>query len=301
MADVSGFLDLRRLRYFQAIVGAGSLSGAARALHVAQPALTHHVNELEQAIGAPLLLRRHDGIEPTEAGRILDEHAGRILADVATAEQALLALGRRDAPPIRLRIGIISSLVAQITPPLVQACARELPHVSLGIIEARTRHSTEMIQSGQVDLSVHLPGSDAAVERPLAMERLYLACRGEGGVGDPVAFRDALAGPLVLPGPGNPLRSFIERAAEREGFALKVAVDIDGPSPRRQAVIAGLGNTIVGAHTIRSWEGQGEVTGHPIIDPPLTRPLLLAARKGLDSELLERLRTALSTCLRSLI
>ena len=66
-----GFLDLRRLRYFAAVTRLGSLSAAARELNLAQPALTHHVAEIERDLGAPVLVRHRSGVRPTKLGEML--------------------------------------------------------------------------------------------------------------------------------------------------------------------------------------------------------------------------------------
>jgi hypothetical protein len=64
-------IDLRRLRYFVQIVTEGSFSTAAQRVHVAQPALSHHVRELEAILGVSLLTRSAHGVVPTEAGQCL--------------------------------------------------------------------------------------------------------------------------------------------------------------------------------------------------------------------------------------
>ena len=79
-------LDLRRLHYFRAIAAHGSLSAAARVLNVAQPALTHHIAEMEQSFGVLLFQRSTRGVTLTAEGRRLLQHADAILDQVAFAE-----------------------------------------------------------------------------------------------------------------------------------------------------------------------------------------------------------------------
>ena len=64
-------LDLRRLRYLVAIADCGSMSAAARQLGIAQPALSHHITELERLVGFPVLHRLARGVKATEKGEIL--------------------------------------------------------------------------------------------------------------------------------------------------------------------------------------------------------------------------------------
>ncbi len=72
-------LQYRQLRYFVAVVEAGSISRAAGVVHVAQPALSQQIAELEDRIGTKLLLRTPRGVKPTSAGEVLFREAALIL------------------------------------------------------------------------------------------------------------------------------------------------------------------------------------------------------------------------------
>ena len=78
-------MDLRQLKYFQRIVAAGSISKAASELHVAQPALSQQMANLERELGVRLLVRSKRGVQPTGNGRRLLEHARTILSQVDRA------------------------------------------------------------------------------------------------------------------------------------------------------------------------------------------------------------------------
>jgi molybdenum-dependent DNA-binding transcriptional regulator ModE len=72
-------MQYRHLYYFLKIVEAGSFSQAARTVHVAQPALSQQIAELEASLGVPLLQRSARGVKPTAVGDILYEEASSIL------------------------------------------------------------------------------------------------------------------------------------------------------------------------------------------------------------------------------
>jgi len=68
-------MELRHLRYFVAVAEEGSLTvAAARRLHTAQPSLSRQIRDLEDEVGAPLLIRSARGIELTAAGRVFLDH-----------------------------------------------------------------------------------------------------------------------------------------------------------------------------------------------------------------------------------
>src|SRR5580698_261559 len=103
-------MDLRQLRYFVGIVQAGSLSRAADQLHVAQSAVSHHLNSLESELDRQLLTRGPKGIILTEAGNILYRHAEAILRYVESAKQA--AMGALNVPSGRVAIGFPVTIAA---------------------------------------------------------------------------------------------------------------------------------------------------------------------------------------------
>jgi len=286
-----GTLDLRRLRYFLAIAEHGSLSAAARALNLAQPALSYHVAELERLTGLVLFTRKSDGVDLTEAGRVLRRHAREIIEKVDAAERALEKLARPAAPTtiVRMRIAIISSLAAVLTPLLAARVGLRLPDVSLHIIEAGTRDIELKLGRGEADMAVYLVSTHGPGERPLATEQLFFldaAAPGEEGEGITLA---ALAGqPLILPARGNPLRDFMDGAAERAGLDLNVVLEVDGSRSRRNAVLNGIGGTVLGAQAVA---GEGRNPGlhvREIVEPRLYRPIYLGVRRDLDPDLRDR-------------
>ncbi|WP_279221323.1 LysR family transcriptional regulator [Clostridium sp. AM42-4] len=71
--------ELRQLEYFRAIVDAGTISGAARELHMTQPPLSYQMKMLEEELQVSLFLRGSKRVQLTEAGKTLYEQAGNLL------------------------------------------------------------------------------------------------------------------------------------------------------------------------------------------------------------------------------
>ena len=82
-------MNLRALRYFVAIADAGSLTAAAAAISIAQPALTRQLRELEADLGVQLLHRTPRGVLLTQAGVTLYESAQRMLAEASRVREHL--------------------------------------------------------------------------------------------------------------------------------------------------------------------------------------------------------------------
>jgi LysR family transcriptional regulator, nitrogen assimilation regulatory protein len=293
-----GFLDLRRLRYFQAIVRLGSLSAAAREMNIAQPALSHHIAEIERDLGAPVLVRHQSGVRPTELGTRLSSHAAEILDRVAEAEHDLLASARRDVPLQTIHLAIIPSLASALTAELISGFADVLPTVDLHLIEARTGYCGALIESGKADIAIQLVNPDEVESEPLIWETLYwVTLRKDRPNSGPVRLAEILQTPLILPSPGNPLRRCLQAEADANGLRLHVAREVDGPDPRRQAVLAGLGTTVFGAHSVAAGLLGPLLMAHPIVDPVLTRPIVMMVRKDFNMATAEVIRTTLKRIL----
>src|SRR2546430_16702606 len=101
-------MELRSLAYFARIAELGSITRAAAHLRLAQPALTRHVQRLEEELGVALFTRANRAVRLTEAGEKLLESASRILRDVEPTGDEIRA---QNAPPSgRITLGITPTL-----------------------------------------------------------------------------------------------------------------------------------------------------------------------------------------------
>src|SRR5918992_1284152 len=116
-------LDAAKLATLRAVIDAGSFSAAARARSLTQPAVSRQVTLLEAQLGTPLLHRSRQGVAPTEAGRLLAQHAAEVERKLALAEAEVAALAGK--PPPSIRLGSFFTAFAVLTPE-IEARATEL-------------------------------------------------------------------------------------------------------------------------------------------------------------------------------
>ena len=104
-------MELRQLEYFRAIVDAGTISGAARMLHMTQPPLSYQLKMLEEELQVPLLVRGTKKITLTDAGKTLYEQAGTLLmlADLTKREVV------KSSQAATLHIGMTPSTVSLLS------------------------------------------------------------------------------------------------------------------------------------------------------------------------------------------
>ncbi|SEG89322.1 DNA-binding transcriptional regulator, LysR family [Nonomuraea solani] len=124
-------LDVHRLMVLRSVVETGSIQAAATHLGYTPSAISQHVAALQRETGTVLMERVGRGIQPTEAGRLLATHAGRIQSQIAEAETALADL--RAGKAQRLVVRYFATAGAVLIPPIMAEFGRRFPgvHVEL--------------------------------------------------------------------------------------------------------------------------------------------------------------------------
>jgi DNA-binding transcriptional LysR family regulator len=171
--------DWTHYRAFLAVLREGSLSGAARALGLAQPTLGRQIAELERALGAALFIRSSRGLLPTDAARDIAPHAAAMAA-AAGAMMRAASGGASDATGV-VRITASEIVGAEVLPPLLAQFRRANPGVK---IELALSNRVEDLLRGEADIAVRMarPSQEALVARRIGSaalglyaHRLYLA------------------------------------------------------------------------------------------------------------------------------
>ncbi|TCO54033.1 LysR family transcriptional regulator [Actinocrispum wychmicini] len=122
-------MELRRLRYFLAVVEEGGFTRAAARLQVSQPTLSQQIQVLERTVGGALFDRQPGGARLTPAGEALLDPARRALEAVAEGLRAARDIAGSTSGP--LRVGMIYGAAGSVTQPILSAFARAFPDVRL--------------------------------------------------------------------------------------------------------------------------------------------------------------------------
>ncbi len=274
-------MDLRQLRYFLGIVEAGSFSKAAQRLHVAQPALSQHVRNMELDLGVELLFRTPQGVTVTEAGETLLRHARAVLAQVAVAREEVIA--RQAEPEGEVRFGLPGTISERICVPLILEARRRFPKVKLRIAEAMSGFVLDWLREGKIDLGVlYRTVSDRRLGARLVLrEDLCLLGPAAPLAPEPrlskghVSLAAVGALPLILPSPGHGLRDLLDESAAAAGAELSTVTDLDTYGQIKLLVEAGVGYSILPVAAVRREVDEGRLRTWPIGTPALTRDLHL--------------------------
>lgn len=155
-------LDLNLLRVFDRVMADGSLTRAAAELSMTQPAASHALKRLHQAVGEPLFVRTAFGMKPTARAEALWPQVRDALASLREA----LAPERFD--PRRgdavFRLAMADATAALLAPPLLQALQAEEARVSVRLLPLTTRDPRRLLLEGEADIAIgHFPVAVAAL------------------------------------------------------------------------------------------------------------------------------------------
>jgi len=270
-------MELRDLRYFIACVERRSVTAAARAVHVAQPTLSHALARLEREAGTKLLERRaRHGLRATEAGQLLLARAREAAAAIDGFAQDMAAL--HGLARGELLVASIQSLNATLLPGPIAAFVARYPGIAFSVRTHPAEAIADAVRHGREEIGF-VAGAPPESLTGLLARRLYrerfvaIARRS-----DPLARRrripmSALGDrALALVPAGTYTGAVIHGACERAGFIPRVAVTLDSGEGLREIVRAGKAITILPERYLPA--GDDRLCAIALVDPTPARDVL---------------------------
>lgn len=266
--------DWTLVRSFLAVLDAGSLMGAARALNAQQPTLSRHIAELESQLGAPLFERTGRGVTPTAAALAI-ANAARAMHDGAV--DLLGALARQqDSVQGTVRLTASQMVAAWLLPPVLAALQRAEPGIQ---IELAVSNGVDNLLRREADIAIRMvrPQQSSLVVRKLA-ELPVVACAHTDYLrraGTPQELGDLLRHTLI----GLDHDETILRGAARLGLSLRpehFAYRTDDHVAGGQLIAAGVGIGFTARFAMCRWPGVVQVLPELSL-PPL--PCWLAVHR----------------------
>lgn len=274
---MEGPIRLDQLRFFLECARSGSISAAARSLHIAQPALSAHIQALEHELGLPLFERSRRGVALTEAGQRLHDGALSLLRHAEQVREETVSAARDLRGEVR--VVLAASAAPLLAGQLYWETRRRHPGIRLAILDLLRVESETLVTSRQVDFGL-LPNVSTlvgAASRPVLAQDLYLVGRGRPpGAGDVIDFADLHRCPLVMGGRRNQLRIEIENTAARVGHRINVTAEQDSLAVFRSIVLAGPAYTVVPYAAFATEIEAGLLTVTRIVNPTIERTLSFA-------------------------
>jgi DNA-binding transcriptional LysR family regulator len=246
-------ISSRQLEYFRAVARELHFTRAARALRVAQPALSQHIRRLERQLGVTLFERDRHRVALTPAGAALLAHAERVLSDLAAVEDEMLgwAAGTRG----RLRLGTARGLAGWLATLLADYCARH-PAVEVELREESTAEMLTDLRTGRLDaatLATAPRDADHLDVHPLGTEPLVLiespdhatAPADRSGLAGPLALAELDGRELVMYSPGSAIWDIMAAALAAAGAVPRVRFETREYATARALASAGLAAAVL--------------------------------------------------------
>lgn len=270
-------MELRQLTALVTVAEVGSVTKAAKLLHVVQPAVTRQIRLLEQELGVPLFQRTRQGMVPTPAAQVLIMRARRALHELDAARAELRPEPGEVAGIVS--VGLLESVLDILAQPLAEAVAQRHPGIELRLFTGYSGHLQHWLDTGEIDLSLlyNLSDTPSLSVVPLVREQLWAVAPPDAGlsVGTPVPWATVLAHPLVLPVSGHGLRVLIDRARSAVPVEPRTVVQTNSMLVQKNLVLAGHGWTVLPAAGVAADVAAGRLSGAPLTAPDVERSVVL--------------------------
>ncbi len=291
-------MEFHQLRYFIAAAEDLSISGAAKRLHVTQPALSRQIAVLEAELGVPLFDRIRKRIHLTDAGRFFLPKARQIVCDAETGAQQLreqFGKARRT-----LRLGFLTPFLDDLVAPAVREFRQRHPKAQVSLFELPPRAQLDRLRNHELDAAIlgNISENDRALftirilsrhkmaavlpeDHPLAQKKSIKLAALQNEVW--VSLSDAFF-------PGR--REFLRSLCLGAGFEPNIATEVDSLSMMLGAVTAGEGVAVMPGHASKLPHSGCVIV--PLAAPVPTSELLLVLPKQEPSRELTTLTTLIA-------
>jgi DNA-binding transcriptional LysR family regulator len=239
---------LRTLECLVALVEHRSISRAAAALYLSQPALSHQIASLERELGAPVVERLPRGVQLTAAGRATAEEAELALAAATRAIQIGRGVGRARAG--RIRIACAETMTAWLLVPVLRQWRSQRPDVQLELSEFTSSDAmVKCLEKGRIDIAIGpRPSRTTAHVTVLGREEIVVVVplgHRFAELKDGVAARKLADEPFVHYDLDNGMAVWVDEFADRHKVALNSVLRTRSPRTAAQLAAAGIGATLV--------------------------------------------------------
>lgn len=273
-------VTVHQLRIFKTVAEHRNFSRAAEALHLSQPAVSHQIKALSLSLGAPIFEEIARRIHLTAAGRLLYEHANRILADFEATGAALDDL--RGLRRGLLRLSGDTTVGIYVLPDLLGAFRAAHAGVDVQLDVGNRQHVQDRLLANESDFAVvgrpwARPPSPLTVRPFLANELIAIAAPGHPlAAAQRVSLARLAKEPFIVREPGSGTRETTEEALHRSGRSVNIVMELASNGAIKRAVARGLGISIVSRYAVSLELRLGLLIELPVTGFPLKRQWHLA-------------------------
>lgn len=278
-------MNLKQLEVFLAVADSGSFSRGAEATFITQSTVSQHIAALESELGVKLLDRTGRGALPTEGGKLLLEHARRVVAGAREIEQTMRRF--RGLEEAELRVGGSNIPGDHMIPEVLPLFLVRHPGVRLTLLQGDSRETLERVAREEVEIGIVGSRFDDAgvIFTPLGRDEIRLIAgsthplAGTGAIGlDTLARQE-----FIMREPGSGTARTVAQALTGAGVApaaLAVRASLGSNEAVKHAVASGLGLSFLSEISIKKELGRGDLVEIPVDSLRISRTFYLVHRDG---------------------
>jgi DNA-binding transcriptional LysR family regulator len=274
-------ITLRQLRILAAVVEEGSFSGAAKALHLTQPAVSLQVKELEHSCGLALVERGARRVRLTEAGHEILRATQGVERELKAAEDTISAL--KGLKGGLLTVAVIST-AQYFAPRLLTEFCRRHADVKLRLDVCNRDAIIGYLERDEIDIAImgRPPAEIVTAGDPFARNpHIAIAAPGHSLTRrHRIPVGDLLQEPFIAREPGSGTREMAEVLFAKHGHAFAPTLVMNSNETIKQAVIAGMGVSFLSLHTVALEVATRTLAVLDVVGMPVVRRWYLVHRKG---------------------
>jgi DNA-binding transcriptional LysR family regulator len=273
-------MDIRQLTYLVALAREKHFTRAADACGVTQPTLSGRIQQLEQELGVPIVIRGNRYLGLTAEGERVLKLAQSVLEGVDGLRDELAHAA--DAPLGRLTFGAIPSALPTLAP-LTDAMRKKFPKLMFTVLSMSSEEIRRSLEDFTIDVGVtYLDNEpiDLAVSKPLYMERYRLFVRDDHPLAgrDTVEWADAARHPVSLLTPNMQNRRIIESAFRMGGAQVEPELESNSiVNLYTHVQMAGLA-TVLPEIFVGLMGDEGRIRAIPLVSPFIEHSVGLVAQ-----------------------
>jgi len=241
---------LPQLRLFEAVARLGSFARAAEELHIAQPTASVQIKKLSGTVGVPLVEQIGKRLYLTDAGRRLHESCEEIFRVFATLDESLSAMRSLESGRLRLAVSTTGICFA---PRLLGAFVRLHPGIETSLQAHNRQTLVDRLKSNEDDLYLFAdaPEMESVVAQELLPNPLVVLARDDHPLAAErnIPFQRLATESFLLREEGSGSRRIAMRLFAAHRFSPRIQMELPTNEAIKEAVLAGLGVTIMSRHT----------------------------------------------------
>jgi DNA-binding transcriptional LysR family regulator len=263
-------LDVDKLATLRAVVAHESFTAAGRALGLTQPAVSRQVSLLERQVGVQLVRRSRRGVRPTEAGRLLVDHAEAVLGRLTLAERELAELAGLQRGHARL--GSFFTAFALLTPEVVALLERRHPDLAVSHELVDRRTALRRLAADELDVALVFehdfepdpPPDDVELIELFADPVRLLLPAAHRLAGAPAVRVADLGGDTWIRAHAGSAARLVDHVLAGAGLAPRVLDAGRGDEPVEAQVFVAAGQGVTVAHELNIVVNRDEIAVRPI-------------------------------------